>query len=133
MTDTNTPEDHTTPITTPTGLVLSSRAYNNIKWFVLIFLPAVGALYSGGALIFGFPFVPQVVGGAALIAVFLGSILGISNSNFQKNGADGSINAKIVGGDVVLSKIALPNITPEELASKKSITIQVNQSKGYSQ
>lgn len=120
--------------TTATGLVLSSGAYNAIKWFVLIFLPAASTLYSGAALLFNLPFVAQVVGALALLAVFLGTILGISNSNFQKGGADGSINAQIEGKEVVLSNIVLPNITPEELASKKSVQIQINPSQtGLSQ
>jgi hypothetical protein len=120
--------------TTSSGLVLSSKTYNNIKWFVLIFLPAFGALYSGAALLFGLAYVAQVVGGTALLATFLGITLGISNSNFQKAGADGSIGAQIQGNEVVLSNLSLPNIAPEELAAKKSITIQVNpQGTGLSQ
>jgi len=115
-----------TPYTTSTGLVLSSKAYNNIKWLVLILAPALATLYSGGALLFGWAFVAQVVGGIGLVSTFLGVTLGISNSNFQKNGADGSLDAHIQGDSVVLSKLALPNITPEELAKKKSVTIQVN-------
>lgn len=114
-------------VTTSTGLVLSSAWYARLKWLVLIFIPAFSSLYfSLGAVIPGLPASGQVVGVLALLATFLGLLLGLSSTNFAKQGADGSINAQIQGDQVVLSNFALPNIAPEELAAKKSVTIQVN-------
>jgi len=121
-------------VTTPTGLVLSSKWYNNLKWLVLIFIPALSALYFGLSAVFpGLPGGTQVVGTLALLATFLGLILGLSSQNFAKQGSDGSINAVIDGDQVVLSNFALPNIAPEELAAKKSVTIQVNPTSSVSQ
>ena len=109
------------------GLVLSSAWYNRLKWFTLIFLPAFGSFYYGLSLVWeALPLANQVVGTAALLATFLGVVLGISDRNFQKQGADGSLDARVDGDQVILSRLALPNITPEELASKKSVTIQIN-------
>lgn len=109
------------------GFMLSSQWYERLKWFVLIFLPALGAFYFGLSNLWpGLPSPVQVVGTISLVAVLLGTLIGISSKNFKNNGADGSIGAKIVGDNVILSKFKLPNISPEELAKKKSVTIQVN-------
>jgi len=138
MTEIETPDEgpkHSRTASTifSNGPVLSPALYEKFKWFTLIFLPAFSALYYSLGAIWGFPYVEQVVGTAAMVSVFLGTLLGISSRNFKTQGADGSINASVVGDNVVLSRIALPNITPEELAVKKSITIQVNPSSTSSQ
>lgn len=109
-----------------TGLVLSPKVYEGLKWFVLIFLPAFSALYFGLSAIWNLPAAEQVVGTCAVLGTFIGVLVGVSNRNFQRQGADGSLNAVVEGDQVVLSRLALPHITPEQLASKKSITIQVN-------
>lgn len=124
MTNENLPVQPVQPVAT--GFVLSPKVYELAKWFVLIFLPAFSALYFGLSAIWNLPATEQVVGTCAVVALFLGSILGISNRNFQRQGADGQINAVVEGDEVVLSRLALPHITPEQLAAKKSITIQVN-------
>lgn len=137
MTDQNINEDgpkHEAVAVPSTGLILSAKWYERFKWFVLIFLPAFSALYFGLSAIWpSLPYPTEVVGTAALLATFLGLLLGLSSQNFNKQGADGSINALIRGDQVVLSRITLPNIAPEELAMKKSITIQVNPKSGLSQ
>lgn len=110
-----------------TGLVLTTQWYAGIKWLTLIFLPAFSGLYFGLSAIWpGLPAAEQVVGTCAIAATFLGLLIGRSDQNFKKNGADGSINAQLQGDQVLLSRLMLPNITPEDLAAKKSITIQVN-------
>lgn len=130
----NTPKHAEETVTTSTGLVLSSAWYNRLKWLVLIFIPAFSTLYAGLSVVIpGLPGATQVVGVLALLAVFLGIVLGISSQNFAKQGADGSINAQIQGDQVILSKLAMPNIAPEELAGKKSVTIQVNPTSNVSQ
>jgi hypothetical protein len=119
--------DQNETVETPSaGPVLPAKWYNIIKWFVLIFLPAFASFYFGAAGLLHWPYATEVVGFCALFATFLGVTLGISNRNFNKGGADGSINAVVRGDQVILSKLALPNIAPEELAAKKSITIKVN-------
>ena len=123
----NAPKHAEETVTTSTGLVLSSKLYGHVKWLVLIFIPAFSALYAGLSVVIpGLPAVAAVIGTLALLSTFLGLTLGISSQNFAKQGADGSINAQIQGDQVMLSNFSLPNIAPEELAAKKSITIQVN-------
>lgn len=131
---TDAPKHAEESVTTATGLVLSTTWYNRFKWLVLIFIPAFSSLYFGASLLApALPAAGEVVGFLALLATFLGVILGISTTNFAKQGADGSINARIQGDQVILSDFALPDIAPEELAAKKSVTIQVNPTSGSSQ
>lgn len=109
------------------GVIISGKWYERLKWFTLIALPALSAFYIGLSAIW--PQIPaptQVVGTISLITVLLGALLGISSKNFRKGGGDGSINAKIVGDTVQLSKLQLPDISPEALAKRKMITIMVN-------
>lgn len=63
---------------------LTNKAYDIIKWFVTIALPACGALYSALAALWGFPYVEQIVGTISAVTVFLGAVLKISSCNYQK-------------------------------------------------
>jgi hypothetical protein len=139
MSDQNYPDDGprhsaSSASAVTSGVVLSDKWYARLKWFTLIFLPAFSGLYFSLAAVWEqLPAAEQVVGTSAIFATFLGLLLGVSSQNFNKQGADGSINAQVKGDQVVLSRISLPNIAPEELAKKKSITIQVNPTSGLSQ
>lgn len=60
---------------------LSNAVYDKLKWIVTILLPAIGALYAGLAVTWGedtFPNSTEVVGSIALIATFLGGLIGLS-------------------------------------------------------
>ena len=43
-------------------MVLNDKVYDALKWLVQIFLPAAATLYAALAVLWGFPFVEQVVG-----------------------------------------------------------------------
>lgn len=68
------------------NLILSDKTYSLLKWVALILLPALGTLYFALASIWGLPFGEQIVGTITAIDAFLGAILGISTSNYKKNG-----------------------------------------------
>ena len=63
---------------------ISNKTYDIIKWIVMIVLPAIIALYSTLASIWGFPYAEQITATLAAIEVFLGAILGISTYNYNK-------------------------------------------------
>lgn len=63
---------------------LSNKAYNFLKWFCLIALPAAGAFYFGLAKIWGFPYGTEIVGTLDLIATFLGALIGISCKAYKQ-------------------------------------------------
>lgn len=66
------------------GFMLDNKTYDLLKWIAIIVLPALGALYFGLAKIWGFPYGEEVVGTITVIDTFLGTLLGISTNNYNK-------------------------------------------------
>ena len=64
---------------------LNDKVYDVLKWIALIVIPAVGALYFGLAQIWGFPYGEQIVGTLTLIDTFIGALIGISTSSYNKS------------------------------------------------
>jgi hypothetical protein len=64
---------------------LSNDQYDLLKWIAQILLPALGTLYFAIANIWGLPDAEQVVGTITAIDTFLGVLLGISSSVYNKN------------------------------------------------
>jgi hypothetical protein len=65
-------------------MIFDDRVYDILKYIALIVLPAIGALYFGLAKIWGFPFGEEIVGTITIIDTFLGTLLGISTSQYNK-------------------------------------------------
>lgn len=65
-------------------MVLSDKMYNVLKWVAMITLPAIGTLYFTLAGIWGFPYGEQIVGTITAVDTFLGVLLGISASTYNK-------------------------------------------------
>ncbi len=63
---------------------LSNKAYDIMKWIAMCLLPAIGTLYFALARIWGIPYGEEVVGTITAVDTFLGVILGISTSNYNK-------------------------------------------------
>jgi hypothetical protein len=63
---------------------MSSRTYDILVWIAQIVLPAIGALYTGLAGIWGFPYGEEIVGTIVVVDTFLGTILKISNAQYKK-------------------------------------------------
>ena len=63
--------------------ILSNKQYEIIKWFILIFLPAVGVFYTTVAGVFDFPFAGEVNQFLVALALFLGTITKISDTQYQ--------------------------------------------------
>lgn len=64
---------------------MSNKVYDILVWTAQIVLPAVGALYSALAGIWGFPYGEQVVGTIVAVDAFLGAVLKISNAQYNKS------------------------------------------------
>ena len=65
-------------------MVLSSKTYEVLKWIAQIVLPALGTLYFALASIWGLPYGEQVVGTITAVDAFLGTLLGLSTVNYNK-------------------------------------------------
>ena len=63
---------------------MSNKVYDVLKWIAMYLLPALGTLYFALASIWGFPYGEQIVGTITAIDTFLGVILGISTSQYNK-------------------------------------------------
>ena len=63
---------------------LNDKTYNALKWIAMYLLPALGTLYFALASIWGLPYGEQIVGTITAIDTFLGVILGISTSQYNK-------------------------------------------------
>lgn len=68
---------------------LSNNTYDVLKWIAQILLPAIGTLYFALSKIWGLPFATEVVGTIAAVDTFLGALLGISSSNYNKRLSEG--------------------------------------------
>lgn len=63
---------------------LSNKTYDILKWIAQILLPAIGTLYFALSKIWGFPNAAEIVGTISAVDVFLGAVLGISTSQYNK-------------------------------------------------
>lgn len=63
---------------------MSNKVYDILKWIAQIVLPAVATLYFALAKIWGFPYAAEVVGTISAVDAFLGALLGISSSQYNK-------------------------------------------------
>lgn len=67
---------------------LSNLWYDRVKWFTQIVIPAIATLYAGLAVFWKLPHGTEVTGTLALVATFLGSVLGVSNIRYNKAAND---------------------------------------------
>ena len=63
---------------------MSNKAYDVLKWIAMYLLPALGTLYFALAGIWGLPYGEQIVGTITAVDTFLGVILGISTTKYNK-------------------------------------------------
>ena len=65
-------------------MIMNNKLYDALKWIAQILLPAIGTLYFALAQIWNLPLGEQIVGTITAVDAFLGVILGISKSNYDK-------------------------------------------------
>ena len=64
--------------------LLSDAWYTFLKWLTLVVLPAIATAYVGLAAVWGWPFADDVAKTSAVVCAFLGTILGISTAQYNK-------------------------------------------------
>ena len=64
-------------------MTLSNKTYDFLKWLLIKVVPALILLIEGLGLLYGWD-TKLVIGTISLIATFLGTILGISSTNYNK-------------------------------------------------
>ena len=71
---------------------MSNKLYDVLKYIAQIGLPAVGTLYYALSAIWGLPYGEQIVGTITAVDTFLGTLLMISSSAYnRKENEDGDI------------------------------------------
>ena len=63
---------------------MNDKTYDVLKWIATYLLPALGTLYFALAQIWNLPYGEQVVGSITAIDTFLGVVLVLSTSQYNK-------------------------------------------------
>ena len=63
---------------------ISNHTYDVLKWIAQYLLPACGTLYFALASIWALPYGEEVVGTIAAVDTFLGVLLGLSSTQYNK-------------------------------------------------
>lgn len=64
-------------------MILPDKVYNVLKWFLITFVPALLVLIETLGVIYGYD-TQVIVLTISAIATFLGALIGISNTNYNK-------------------------------------------------
>jgi hypothetical protein len=75
---------------------MGNKAYDGLRFFALIVLPAISALYFGFGQIWHLPFVTEVVGSIAILDTVLGTALNKVSKDYFKRATIADV---IVGSD----------------------------------
>lgn len=63
---------------------LPNSVYDKLKWIVLILLPALSVAYTRLAPVWELPYADKISETLAVIAFFIGSLIGVSTINYNK-------------------------------------------------
>lgn len=63
---------------------MSNKVYDVLKWISLVALDAVGVFYKGLAAVWGLPLGDEIHTTCTLLAVLLGTLVGISSAQYNK-------------------------------------------------
>lgn len=67
---------------------LNDKLYNILKWVCLIALPALAVLYFTLAKIWGLPYGAEITATINAVALFIGSLIGISQISINREEQD---------------------------------------------
>lgn len=65
---------------------MKNETYDVLKFIAQIVLPAAGTLYFALTKIWGLPYGTEIVGTITAVDTFVGTLLGISTSQYNKGG-----------------------------------------------
>lgn len=112
-------------------VTLSNSTYDVLKRVTQVGLPALGTLYSGLAILWGFPNAEQVVGSISLLTVFFGVILGASSKSYNSGentpAGDFVVNVTPEGKRVVQLQL---DRAPEDIVTQRRIVFNVVDTEG---
>ena len=112
--------------------LLSNKAYDVAKDATQIWLPALAALYSAIAIVWGLPFHAEVVATIAAIVVFMGTVLKVSSTRYAKQEAvyDGELVVNMTDPESETMRLSIDEHW-DELANRDNLRIKIiNESTG---
>ena len=68
---------------------MSNKTFDILRFLCEILFPALGTLYFALAKIWGLPLGTEIVGTCSAVAIFLGTLIGIKRSQYNKEEEDG--------------------------------------------
>jgi hypothetical protein len=104
--------------------MITGKLYDMLKWVAQVILPAIATLYFTLAGIWNLPNGQQVIGTITAVDLFLGLILGISQTNFQKTIEDGGELIVHPDGKHVFS-IDSNVVDMDKIGTKKEVRFKV--------
>lgn len=106
--------------------LMTNQTYDVLKFIAQILLPALGTLYFAIAAIWGLPKPEQVIGTITAVDAFLGVVLGLSTSSYNKsdNLHDGALVVDLTNPQKDTYSLEL-NTPLEELQNKKVVSFKV--------
>lgn len=109
-------------------MILSSRAYELVKWFVTIVMPAFSAAYYAIGAIWGLPNTEAVVGTMAIITTFLGTVLGVSTLTYNASDAkyDGEIHVVQDPGGMKTIALQVPGDPETAVMENDQLLFKIN-------
>lgn len=103
---------------------ITNKAYDVLKWIVVIIIPAIITLYSSLASIWGFPYAEQITATLAAIDVFLGVVMKISTSSYNKT-YDGVLHVDTITDDET-DKYLFEVDDLDNITNRDKITLKIN-------
>lgn len=74
---------------------MSNRLYDQLKWLVLVFLPALAVLVDGLGQSFSWEASQRWVNTINLIAVFIGTLIQISSNHYHRGGGNYAVSTYV--------------------------------------
>lgn len=109
--------------------MITGKLYDRLKWLAQVVLPALGTLYFTLAGIWHLGSGKEVVGTIMAVDLFLGVLLGISQINYNKQVAGGTVNVEETETGGQKFTLALDG-DPTELPNKKEARFVVKKGGG---
>mgnify|MGYP003307935367 CR=1 FL=1 len=73
---------------------MTNKVYDVLNWIAMVFLPALGSLYFALADVWALPYGTEVVGTIVAVDTFLGALLKISSTQYNKDKEGSTDNDK---------------------------------------
>lgn len=103
---------------------MSSKVYDVLKFIAQIGLPALGTLYVTLAALWHLPAVTEVSGTVIAVDTFLGVLLGLSTSAYNKSDDRFGGTLAVVDGEDG-STLRMLGVDPVQLTTAKQITFKI--------